>query len=153
MTENPLSCRVAPLAECNHATASDEMATNDETVMQPMDLIALSLRVVERNQCNQLRNMSATGGLPSGGTYATRESSTNTAMKSKSCMVAFSKGGNYATYELRQLMGHLSQAYGGDEAGFLAEYMDSVIHEWSHDLKIASRCFSDLVALASVKNR
>jgi hypothetical protein len=63
MTSLYESCIVSSPREGNHATTSSESATDNETSMQQLDLIALAMRVLAENQCNSSRNLTATKKL------------------------------------------------------------------------------------------
>jgi hypothetical protein len=169
MIEEPLSCTVSPLTKCNGATFVSDYATDAATTMQPLDLMTLSARVLERHKRNTVGNLSATYELHSPKRDATHnlageqlqqlhppatvKSLANTGLDGESCNVSFAKGGNSATGKIRLLITQISEGYGGDDADFLAEYIDDVLREWSHDLEAALRCFSDLAVQASVNNR
>jgi hypothetical protein len=142
MTEN-ISCTVSSLSNSNTATLISQNATVDATAIQPTDLIALSVKVLERNQCNQQRNPPATHQFHNQINAATETS----------YRVASTKGGNHATQKLQRLIEIVSRQYGGDEDSFLAEYIDDVILHWSSNMNAALGCFSDLATQPSVNNR
>jgi hypothetical protein len=92
MSDLTPGCTVAPLTKCNSATLPSEHATGKATFNATKGVIALAMRVLERNQCNQKGNSGATSQLQAN---ATTEASKT--VEPKSCMVAITKGGNSAT--------------------------------------------------------
>jgi hypothetical protein len=111
---------------------SNSNETSNATEMQPIDLIALSLRVIQRNKPNHDDNLDAT-----------QQSKTTTKTdKSESCQVSSSYEGNHATAELRQLIKQVSQNYGGDDEAFLKEYIEDVLA--NNDIEKALACFREL---------
>jgi hypothetical protein len=142
-------CRVSPPAKSNSATTSCESATNDSTRYATYDLLALSTRVLERNNCNQQRNLNATSQPDR---VVTDETVKATKTSELSCRVAFCKVGNHATQELRRLIEQVSKNHGGDDSGFLSEYIESVVRDWSHNFDAAIKYFSELAAQSTVKN-
>ncbi len=63
MNNNLDSCNVSSLAKSNHETLPIKLETKNETTMQPNDLVVLSKRILERNQCNKSCNLEATNKL------------------------------------------------------------------------------------------
>lgn len=51
--------------------------------------------------------------------------------------------------EIKNLINQASNTYGGDESVFLAEYIDDVTCEWSHDLDKALACFKNIAVQAA----
>jgi len=116
---------------------NSKQETNHATDRQPTDLMVLSMQVIKRNTCNSNSNFNATSPSPT-----------------KSCQVSSPMDGNHATSELRRLINKVSQQHGGDDPIFLSEYIDDVIHEWSHNLSKAIICFRDLTnQIQPVNNR
>jgi hypothetical protein len=144
MIKTSISCIVAPLTTCNNATLPIENATHKATTTQQQDLIALSVEVLERNQRNQQCNVNATNQLRPNEANAIIKNIGTSGLNKKSCAVAFSKGGNNATQDLRKLIQQVSNNYGGDDSNFINEYTNDVIGEWSHNLQSALACFRDL---------
>lgn len=127
MDSESQSCIVSPLTVCNHATTLAQNETCGETSTQPMDLLALAQRVLDKNKCNISRNKSATYGLHHGA--ASQRS------------------------ELRKLISMVSQNYGGDDEDFLASYIDEIIILHSHDLSVAIECFKDIATQRNPFNK
>ena len=69
---NSKSCTIALPRECNYATQPLINATLNATNHTTEDLIALSTKVLERNQHNQVRNLHATQQLHQGEISATK---------------------------------------------------------------------------------
>src|SRR3990167_7028043 len=111
---------------------SSNNETSNATDMQPIDLIALSLQVIQRNAANQDSNLKATQ----------HHSTTNSGDKSESCQVSSPYNGNHATAELRELITQVSQNYGGDDEAFLKEYIEDVLA--NNDIQKALACFREL---------
>lgn len=110
MNNDSSSCTVAPLTKCNHATVIHDSATQHETTKQPLGLLGLAIKVLERNQINTTRNSAAILQLHHTETYATKKfadielhrgatnkSRATTGQSQESCTVAFCKGSNCAT--------------------------------------------------------
>jgi hypothetical protein len=140
MSDLKTSCGVAPHSETQPRNYNTNSATGNATNNATTDLFALSMQVIERNQRNQSCNVSATKQLH---THATVKTRMVEAFYRDSCAVAFCKGGNHATEELRRLIKQVSENYGGDDPAFLEEYINDVICTWGHDLNIAIKCFRD----------
>ena len=146
----PSSCVVAPYTKRNNATLHEENTTTNATVMQPDDLVTLSLRVLKRNQCNHPCNSAATSQLQFDHSNATYTTFASTGLETKSCGVAFYKGSNSATQELRNLIEQISRNHGSDDTDSLNEYINDVIHDWSHDLQKVLTCFRNLATQSPI---
>lgn len=72
MNNHPFSCTVAPLTKCNHATSTHDNATHNETTTQPLSLLSVAIKVLDRNKSNSTRNLSATAQLQYTKTNATK---------------------------------------------------------------------------------
>lgn len=126
ITSNSVTTPVADATAS--ATAS---ATNSATV----DLLALSMEVLRRNERNSCRNMDAT------------------VKSQKSCEVALPTERNTATQKLYVLIKQISAVYGGDDAQFLQEYFDEILRDWSYDIDRVIACFKDVAKrISSVNN-
>lgn len=118
---------------------SNNHETDHATNTKPVDLMALSTRVIQRNKCNSHCNFVATAG-----------SQQNSQLNG--CTVSPYKHRNHATSELHILVNKISRHYGGDEGQFLAEYFDDIL--MNNDIERTLACFRDLSKqISSVKNR
>lgn len=136
MLDTSSGCMVSPLTECNHTTRSHDNATEDETLLQPLDLISLSIKVLERSKRNHIWNSLVATGV-----------------ESKSCTVAFCNGVNSATEQIYLYIKCISDQYGGDDPVFLQQYIDDVLNTWGHDLDKAAACFKEVVEQLPAKCR
>lgn len=135
MTNISQSCIVASHITCNSVTTPVADATASATNSATVDLLALSMEVLRRNEHNSCRNMDAT------------------VKSQKSCEVALPSERNTATQQLYILIKQVSVAYGGDDEQFLQEYFDEVLRDWSYDIDRAIACFKDVAKrMPSVNN-
>ncbi|AOW57833.1 TPA: hypothetical protein F8A23_08735 [Legionella pneumophila] len=115
MNNNLQGCAVAPITKCNHATSTHDNATHNETTTQPLGLLSIAIKVLERNKSNSIRNLSATSQLHYRNTNATETLealSSNTGLHRRatilgvaaigenhdSCIVSFPTGHNHKTH-------------------------------------------------------
>ncbi|HDV6632350.1 TPA: hypothetical protein RJX14_001138 [Legionella pneumophila] len=63
MNNNWSSCIVSSYIECNSATRTDDDATYNATLAQPINLLSLVSSILEFNKRNHTRNQSATSSL------------------------------------------------------------------------------------------
>lgn len=114
MNNLEISCAVAVPKGRNCATISTSDATSHATHCATSDLDALAARVLERNNRNSHSNLNATMQLRD---------------DKKRCLVNL----------IEQIAGHYKE-----DAQFLKEYIDDVLHDWSHDIEAALTCFRDI---------
>ncbi len=137
------SCTVASTITCNSATTPLVSATVCATNNATVDLLALSIEVLRRNECNQRCNLGATSRLHRHASESIQ----------KNCVVALPKERNAATQELYSVIKQISAGYGGDEEQCLEEYFEEVLRDWSYDMDRAIACFRDVAKrIPSVNN-
>lgn len=54
--------------------------------------------------------------------------------------------------ELKAHIKRISEYYGGDDEGFLAEYINDILNAYCNDISVALMCFRDLVKQAHPAN-
>jgi hypothetical protein len=111
---NVIGCVVAPFNKDNSATLPLENATQKATSNSTEGLIALATRALARHQCNKADNLAATGQLHAHA-IPHNKSMSEKSLK-KSCTVAISKEGNYATV-LKKVMCDNCEHFMPDEIG------------------------------------